>query len=93
MNCLARLLIQFVKMRQAEAADIKLAERRLADREASNSKMVNSVSSAVQKARPFQIGQEAVHGADRQTGQPRDLLGGQPARRFTEQLEKTEPSL
>ena len=45
------LMIQFLKIWQAEAADIELAQCGLPNREAGNSQMVHTIASTVEKSR------------------------------------------
>jgi hypothetical protein len=89
----ARLMIQFLKIWLAEAANIELAKRSLPDGETCNSQAVNAVSATVQKSRAMQVHQEAVHRTDWQAGKTRDLLRSQSARRFAEEVEKLQATL
>src|SRR6202042_2643106 len=88
-----RLPVQFLKIRQAHAANIQLTQGRLPDREASDSQVIHSVPTAVQKARTLQIRQKTVNRAHRQPGAAGNLFRGEPIRRLAEDLEKAQPAL
>src|SRR6202023_3515271 len=93
MNGFARLLIQFLKIRQAQTPYVELAESCLTNRETGNPQVVNPVAAAVQKAGAFQVHQKTV---DRAHGRPRryfNLLRSESACRFTEELKQTQPPL
>ncbi len=93
MDSLTRLLVQLLEIGKTESANVELAQRGLSDREACDSEVVDAVASAVQESCAVQIGKKAVHGADRQPRETCYLLCGQSARRFAEELQKTQPAL
>jgi hypothetical protein len=93
MSGFARLLIQFLKVRQTYATNIELTQGCLADGETRDSQSVHPIPAAIQEARSLKIREETVDGAH---GQPRpagDLLGGEALRRLTEKLEQSQPTL
>src|SRR4029077_13578797 len=55
--------------------------------------MIDAITAAVQKARPFQIRQKTVHSAHREAGAAGNFLSGEATRRFAEELQQTQPSL
>ena len=73
-NGFTRLTIQFLQIRQAEAADVELSESGLPNCKARNSQSVNPISTAIQESRAVQIYQETVYRADREAGKSCDLL-------------------
>src|ERR1700674_3047673 len=85
-NGFEALLIQFFKIRQAQAPYVELSEGCLTNRETCNPQVVNAVAAAVQKAGAFQVGQKTVNRARRQPRQYCTLFSGESARRFTEEL-------
>jgi hypothetical protein len=93
MNGLARLPIQFPKVRQTHPANVELAQRCVADGETCDSKVVHAIPAAVQKAGSFQVRQETVDRAHRQPGAVRYLFCGQTMPRFAEKLQQAQPAL
>src|ERR1700682_1630436 len=93
MNGFARLLIQFLKIRQAQTPYVELAESCLANRETCNPQVVNPVAAAVQKAGAFQVHQKTVDRAHRQPRKYCNLLRSESACRFTEELKQAQPPL
>src|SRR5258708_4897203 len=93
MDGFARLLIQFLKIRQAQAPYVEVSESCLTNRETCNPQVVNAVAAAVQKAGAFQVRQKTVDRARRQPRRHRNLLRSESARRFTEELKQTQPPL
>jgi hypothetical protein len=93
MDGFAGLPVQFLKVWQAYPANIKLAQRNLADRETRNSQVIHAIAATVQKARTLQIRQETMHRTHRQPGQARNLLCCEPMRRLAEEPQKAQSTL
>src|SRR4029077_8367175 len=83
----------FPKIGQADAANIELAQSRLADGETSDSQVVHAVRAAVQKPRALQICQETVDRTHRQAGAAGHVFRGEAIGRFAEHLQKAQSAL
>jgi len=92
-NGLARLLVQFLKVGQAESADVELTDSGLANFKASDAKVIHALAAAIQIAGGFQIYEEAVHGAERKARKFSDLLGSESALGLREQLQQAQSAL
>ena len=92
-DCFASLLIQFPQVGQAQAPDIELPDSCLSNRETSDSEMMAAFPITVQEARADQISQKTMHRAHWQPRQLCHLLGAQPARELTKEMQQAQPAL
>lgn len=93
MYSFSRLLVQLPQVRQAQAPDIELSGRRLPDRETCDSQVMDTFSVAIQESGCDKVRKEAMNRAHWQPGKASYLFGGQPARRFAEEMEKAQSAL
>jgi hypothetical protein len=86
-------MIQLLKMRQAGPSNVELPTRSLAQRDACGSQVVDAGAIAAEKARRFQIDEKSMHGADGQTGKPRDMGGRQTSIFQSKKAQQTKSAL
>jgi hypothetical protein len=82
-NGFARLPVQFLKVRQARAANIELTQSCLPIAKHAIPR-IHSLSAAVQKSRTFQVRQKTVDRTHPQPGPFRHMLRREPVRRLAE---------
>src|SRR5215831_6475940 len=92
-NGFPSLVIQLPQVRQAQSADIKLADRCLPDRKTGNPEVISTIYVAAQEAGRDQVRQKAMDGAHRKTRKSGHLLCGEAAGILAEKMEKTQSAL
>src|ERR1700722_15389195 len=93
MNGFPGFPIELFQVRLADPGNIELPESRLANREACDSQLVDSIPAAIQKRCTLQVGQKTVNGTHRKSRAARNLFRSETVGGLAEKLQKAQSAL